>query len=94
MPILIGHSHLYTTHGGCARVEGIELNIVLWPLCVTDVFQVRSGVAERVRRVSEAGQDMDKDLASTPELRPCYTQTTVSLFGKLSQTERRGRNRS
>ena len=40
---------------------------------VTDVFQVGLGDVEWVGRVLEAGQDADKDLASTPELHPHYT---------------------
>jgi len=41
---------------------------------VTDVFQVGLGDAERDGRVSEVGQDADKDLASTSKLRPRCTQ--------------------
>ena len=40
----------------------------------TDAFWVGSDDAERVGRVSEAGWDVDKDLASTSKLRPCCTQ--------------------
>jgi len=43
-------------------------------LDVTDVFQVGSGDVEQDRRVSEAGQDVDKDLASTSKLHPHCTQ--------------------
>jgi len=38
---------------------------------------------------SEECQKQEKNLASTPELHP---HCTVSLFGKLRQTERKGRN--
>ena len=40
---------------------------------VTDAFRVGSGDAEQDGRVSEAGRDVDKDLASTSKLHPCCT---------------------
>jgi len=41
---------------------------------VTDAFRVRLGDAERDGWVSEAGRDVDKDLASTSKLRPRCTR--------------------
>ena len=41
---------------------------------VTDVFRVRSGDAGQDGRVSEAGRETDKELASTSKLRPRCTR--------------------